>query len=633
MDLIHGIVLPADQSVGYAPWYSVPYTSVDYERFKRWGLNAVIYSLGWTSPDVEPTELGVGIYNETFLAALREQVDLAKKNGLKVFIENGMVFFHGGGGEGTWSGWSDIPRLGAEYVNRNLPDASGSLGRDRYCKFLSMLAARFADCGIDAWAFPYHGQGELINAESRTIFYNVTQPAFIKAIRDAGNKQPIILNPMAQGALILGTADHYRVLQTGEFTVPEFKVQADPNVYYGTNTHDGSYVFATEQYNLLIIDGVPWDYDLDTLKKQTQPAVDFSKTHPVITVEMSAMNVLSQPMDASRVAWLKETLEIYKQNNMSWFYYRYENPSTPLGQSPQNPDGSDTEVAQLLKEYAPTPTPPIALPFHDDFIDLSKWQILKGTFITKNMLDGISVDEGLIVAGDTAWADYILTAKCRIISDSVNNEIALVARYQDSSNFYWLGLGCWRHRVSISRVVNGLYEELVSAGDISEVTTGKDYILQVSVIGNHLRLFVDGTLALEIDDPSLPSGAIGIRPWSSHVEVDYVDVTAPPVIYNLTITSTTGGTTDPTSAIYECDAGTIVTVTAKPNEGSTFKRFELDGEVKMQNPINVGMDADHSLLAVFEVAAPPISPSIVFLFLLTLLGSIGAVAVTKKGGE
>jgi hypothetical protein len=108
------------------------------------------------------------------------------------------------------------------------------------------------------------------------------------------------------------------------------------------------------------------------------------------------------------------------------------------------------------------------------------------------------------------------------------------------------------------------------------------------------------------------------------------EVPPPPVKYILTINVTEGGTTEPEPGVYEAYAGDIVTVTAKPHEGYGFKRFELDGEVKMQNPINVGMDADHTLLAVFVTTAPPISPTLMFLFLLTALG--GTVAVAKKGG-
>lgn len=346
MDLIHGIVVPAMQGAGWAP-----YSQVDYDRFKRWGLNAVLYDLWWTS-DVEKSESAVGVYDETFLAALRAQVDLAKQNGLKVFLCS-HVHFKGDGGEGTWSGWSNVARLGAEYVNQNLSDSTGALGRTRFCNYLSMLARRFPDCGIDPWGFPFHGQGELKDANAQ-MFYDVTQPALIKAIRDAGNTQSVILNPLAQGGrYVTNTQGWKAVLQTGEFQSPYFHTQADPNIYYGTNSHDAYRVFANEEYNTLI-EGGNWDYDITTLKAQWKPAVDFSKSHPVMCVELMLM-ATNEPIDASRLAWLKETLEIMKANRMSWFWFRYTNPQSVGSGSPQNPDGTDNSIGTMLKEYSPIP--------------------------------------------------------------------------------------------------------------------------------------------------------------------------------------------------------------------------------------------------------------------------------------
>ena len=104
----------------------------------------------------------------------------------------------------------------------------------------------------------------------------------------------------------------------------------------------------------------------------------------------------------------------------------------------------------------------------------------------------------------------------------------------------------------------------------------------------------------------------------------------PPETYNLTIVATTGGTTTPAPGTYEYNAGTIVTVAAVPNEGYKFKRFELDGEVKMQNPVNVGMDADHTLLAVFEAAAPPISPLVIAGVVAAIGAGTAGYAVTRR---
>jgi len=75
--------------------------------------------------------------------------------------------------------------------------------------------------------------------------------------------------------------------------------------------------------------------------------------------------------------------------------------------------------------------------------------------------------------------------------------------------------------------------------------------------------------------------------------------------YTLTISSTAGGTTDPTPGSHSYSADTVVRVTAYPVSGYRFVRWELDGVQKTMNPIDVPMDRDHSLHAVFEAIPGP----------------------------
>lgn len=73
--------------------------------------------------------------------------------------------------------------------------------------------------------------------------------------------------------------------------------------------------------------------------------------------------------------------------------------------------------------------------------------------------------------------------------------------------------------------------------------------------------------------------------------------------YTLTITSTIGGTTDPSPGTYQYSQGTVVSVTAIPDEGYTFDHWELDGSnAGAINPISVTMDSDHTLNAIFTEA-------------------------------
>ena len=75
--------------------------------------------------------------------------------------------------------------------------------------------------------------------------------------------------------------------------------------------------------------------------------------------------------------------------------------------------------------------------------------------------------------------------------------------------------------------------------------------------------------------------------------------------HTLTITTTPGGTTDPSPASYVYAEDTDVPVTAIPSAGYNFDHWELDGSYAgTANPKHVIMDTDHDLHAVFTAAAP-----------------------------
>lgn len=70
--------------------------------------------------------------------------------------------------------------------------------------------------------------------------------------------------------------------------------------------------------------------------------------------------------------------------------------------------------------------------------------------------------------------------------------------------------------------------------------------------------------------------------------------------YNITISATSGGTTDPTPGTYTHVNGTVVSVTAIPAINYRFECWILNGmNVGSDNPIVVVMDSNHSLQAVF----------------------------------
>jgi hypothetical protein len=71
-------------------------------------------------------------------------------------------------------------------------------------------------------------------------------------------------------------------------------------------------------------------------------------------------------------------------------------------------------------------------------------------------------------------------------------------------------------------------------------------------------------------------------------------------LYNLTIVTTTGGTTTPATGTYVYVSGTVVNVTAMANTGYVFDHWELDSvNVGSGNPYSVLMNQNHLLNATF----------------------------------
>jgi hypothetical protein len=80
-----------------------------------------------------------------------------------------------------------------------------------------------------------------------------------------------------------------------------------------------------------------------------------------------------------------------------------------------------------------------------------------------------------------------------------------------------------------------------------------------------------------------------------------------PITYQLTITATSGGTTNPVPGTYTYGVDSSVEVTAIPDTDYVFDHWLLDGgNVGSVNPYSVLMDDDHALHAVFT--RPPPSP-------------------------
>jgi hypothetical protein len=124
--------------------------------------------------------------------------------------------------------------------------------------------------------------------------------------------------------------------------------------------------------------------------------------------------------------------------------------------------------------------------------------------------------------------------------------------------------------------------------------------------------------------------------WEIHPVTAWTYAGNPPSTFILTITSGSGGTTNPSAGSYYEASGSTVTVTASPSPGYSFSNFTLDGIVSTANPITVTMNSNHALSAFFVPgSSPPPLPQpsnqgICFACLLSsrTLANVGLVAAT-----
>ena len=106
----------------------------------------------------------------------------------------------------------------------------------------------------------------------------------------------------------------------------------------------------------------------------------------------------------------------------------------------------------------------------------------------------------------------------------------------------------------------------------------------------------------ELDDANVGSA----NPYTVAIDKNHaLKAVFTQITYKLTISTTTGGTTNPAPGIYTYANGMHVSVTAIPNVGYSFNYWILDGEKRTENPITVIMDSNHTLETFFIDNIPP----------------------------
>lgn len=204
--------------------------------------------------------------------------------------------------------------------------------------------------------------------------------------------------------------------------------------------------------------------------------------------------------------------------------------------------------ASTSSSPSPSSPSPTATLFSDDFSgNLSKWQIVYTGYGTVQIENGqlmmapkastqaSETHAPLVVAGDTAWKDYIFNVKMNTVQQlrtgSAPNpwEVGwLVFRYVDSTHFYYFVQktnGIELGRVDPSGTGGQIF--LYTAGT-PKLVIGQYNDYQVTLKGNNIKISINGTQVVNYTDTSNPllSGKIGLYNEDAKVYYDNVVVTA-----------------------------------------------------------------------------------------------------------
>lgn len=359
---IRGMTLQGGHNAGYL-------TTTDYDRFKRWNINSVMFESMWS--DFENLD---GSIIQANLDATRVSVDLAKSYGFTPYL--GLRVTENSTPPDQW-----VDSLGgADYVNMN------TAGRQRYASFIGRMASDFSDCGICPWYMPYHADDNGDVADRRTAYYFTTFPAMLEAIRNAGNLNPIVFVPVQQGWLyppldpnnwwnITGGYDNIETSPTGVKEPIQQSWYNDNNLLWNGYTHD-------ERMTQCGLFTAEVRAGFDAQWQGLRNFINRSNNVKIASVEFNAFSTHGacdlNPPESSRLEYFQKVFQYTAELKGSWWYYVYERPP-PWWGGPTDDFGNDTVLTDTIKTYA-TITP-LTLPFHDSLTTIDpKWQKINGVW-------------------------------------------------------------------------------------------------------------------------------------------------------------------------------------------------------------------------------------------------------------
>ena len=137
-------------------------------------------------------------------------------------------------------------------------------------------------------------------------------------------------------------------------------------------------------------------------------------------------------------------------------------------------------------------------------------------------------NEAYIFAGDNSWTDYSIEAKIRL--DDGGAFPGILARVQDTNNFYYFQINKNARGLVLDKKVNGSFTRLAEADLYVRGNTW--YTLKLVLEGNIITAYLDGKKVMRVVDNTFSRGRIGFRTRWGVVSIDDVIVTDERILYD-----------------------------------------------------------------------------------------------------
>ncbi len=254
------------------------------------------------------------------------------------------------------------------------------------------------------------------------------------------------------------------------------------------------------------------------------------------------------------------------------------NTPGPTATATNTPAATATNTPTATATNTPTP-PPTATPtpsgnnilFSDDFEADQQgafppsWTLVGGTWSVQvdgtqvlQQTDSSTSAEKRVLAGSTAWTDYVLQVDVKPGANGVALGLQMIVRESDANNYYSFGL--YSNTWYLKKKVGG-NQTTIAQGNFS--FTSQFYTMVFSVQGTSLSGTINGTPLFNTTDSALSHGQIGLS-TKAQSEFDNVLVT----LNGTSATPTPTPTNTPTATPTNTPTGAATnTPTATPTSG------------------------------------------------------------------